>query len=49
MSLTVWVSGGGHLFVLVSCLACGERVCQYTKTDLDELCAEYGAHLRARH
>lgn len=45
MKLEVRTSKNGTSYVSMYCDKCGERVCQYTTTDLDELRGEYSAHL----
>jgi len=36
-------------YVVVNCRICGRGVCMYSVTDLDELSAEYGAHITGQH
>jgi len=42
---TIITLGGGAIMILMECAVCKEPVCNYTVTDLDELRAEYSAHL----
>ena len=45
MKLEPWIDSQFAAWVVMTCGVCGERLCQYSLTDLDELTAEYGAHL----
>lgn len=49
MLLTIVVSATGFAYIGMVCSACGERVCQYSEADLDEMTAEYGSHITTYH